>query len=107
MICAGTTSSGLMPDSMRSSESPRKRVLKCSALTMISIRSRSAIRKFTGNRRIYSNQESALKIVCVAIREASHKWTAPIRKGTEALNHFAILVEGLLPKQSQSRFLLA
>lgn len=31
-------------------------------------------------RRIYSNQESALKIACVAIRKALHKWTAPICK---------------------------
>jgi putative transposase len=58
----------------------------------------SAIRKFTRNRKIYPNEESALKIVYMAIREASHKWTMPIRKWKEALNHFAILFEGRLPK---------
>jgi transposase-like protein len=57
----------------------------------------SAIRKFTRNRKIYPNEESALKIVYMAIREASHKWTMPIRKWKEALNHFAILFEGRLP----------
>lgn len=58
----------------------------------------SAIRKFTRNRKIYPNEESALKIVYMAIREASRKWTMPIRKWKEALNHFAILFEGRLPK---------
>lgn len=57
----------------------------------------SAIRKFTRNRKIYPNEESALKIVYMAIREASHKWTMPIRKWKEALNHFAILFDGRLP----------
>jgi putative transposase len=58
----------------------------------------SAIRKFTRNRKIYPNEESALKIVYMAIREASRKWTMPIRQWKEALNHFAILFEGRLPK---------
>ena len=35
----------------------------------------SVIRKFTRNRKIYPNEESALKIVYMAIREASAKWT--------------------------------
>jgi putative transposase len=58
----------------------------------------SVIRKFTRNRKIYPNEESALKIVYMAIREASRKWTMPIRKWKEALNHFAILFEGRIPK---------
>lgn len=58
----------------------------------------SAIRKFTRNRKIYPNEESALKIVYMAIREASRKWTMPIRKWKEALNHFAILFDGRMPK---------
>lgn len=58
----------------------------------------SAIRKFTRNRKIYPNEESALKIVFMAIREASRKWTMPIRKWKEALNHFAIIFEGRMPK---------
>jgi len=57
----------------------------------------SAIRKFTRNRRIYPNEESALKIIFMAIREASRKWTMPIRHWKQALNHFAILFEGRLP----------
>jgi transposase-like protein len=38
----------------------------------------SVIRKFTRNRKIYPNEESALKLVFMAIREASQKWTMPI-----------------------------
>lgn len=57
----------------------------------------SVIRKFTRNRKIYPNDESALKIVYMAIHEAAKKWTMPIRQWKEALNHFAILFEGRLP----------
>jgi putative transposase len=58
----------------------------------------SVIRKFTRNRKIYPNEESALKIVYMAIREASGKWTMPIRHWKQALNHFAILFENRLPQ---------
>lgn len=57
----------------------------------------SVIRKFTRNRKIYPNEESALKLVYLAIREASAKWTMPIHHWKEALNHFAVLYEGRLP----------
>jgi putative transposase len=57
----------------------------------------SVIRKFTRNRKQYPNRESALKLVYMAIHEASKRWTMPIRKWKEALNHFAILFEGRMP----------
>jgi len=57
----------------------------------------SVIRKFTRNRKIYPNEESALKIVYMAIHEASRKWTMPIHHWKQALNHFAILFEGRMP----------
>lgn len=60
----------------------------------------SVIRKFTRNRKIYPHEESALKIVYMAIREASRKWTMPIRHWKQALNHFAILFENRLPNPS-------
>jgi transposase-like protein len=59
------------------------------------------IRKFTRNRKIHPNEDSALKIVYMAIHEAAKKWTMPIRKWKEALNHFAILFEGRMPKESK------
>lgn len=58
----------------------------------------SVIRKFTRNRKIYPNEESAIKIVYMAIHEASKKWTMPIRHWKQALNHFAILFEGRMPE---------
>jgi transposase-like protein len=61
----------------------------------------SVIRKFTRNRKIYPNEASALKITFMAIREASKKWTMPIRNWKGALNHFAILYEDRLPIQSR------
>ena len=45
-----------------------------------------------------SAEFSALKIVYMAIREASRKWTMPIRHWKQALNHFAILFEDRLPQ---------
>jgi transposase-like protein len=62
----------------------------------------SVIRKFTRNRKIYPNEESALKIVFMAIREASRKWTLPIKHWKQALNHFAILFENRLPHKSSN-----
>lgn len=60
----------------------------------------SVIRKFTKNRKMYPNEESALKLIYMAIGEASKKWTMPIRHWKPALNHFAILYEGRVPELS-------
>ena len=60
----------------------------------------SVIRKFTRNRKIYPNEESALKIVYMAVHEASKRWTMPIHHWKQALNHFAILYEGRMPEQT-------
>jgi putative transposase len=57
----------------------------------------SGIRKYTRNRKQYPNEESALKLIYLAIHEASKKWTMPITKWKEALNQFALLFEGRLP----------
>jgi putative transposase len=62
----------------------------------------SVIRKFTRNRKQYPNAESALKLVYMAIHEASKRWTLPIRGWKAALNHFAILFEGRLPGSSKT-----
>jgi transposase-like protein len=35
----------------------------------------------------------------MAIHEASKKWTMPIPKWKEALNHFAIMFEDRMPKE--------
>ena len=58
----------------------------------------SVIRKFTRNRKIYPNQDSALKLIFMAIREASKKWTMAIHHWKQALNHFAIMFEDRMPE---------
>ena len=58
----------------------------------------SVIRKFTRNRKQYPNRDSAMKLIYMAIHEASKKWTMPIPKWKEALNHFAIMFEDRMPK---------
>src|SRR5262249_12579654 len=57
----------------------------------------SVIRKFTRNRKQYPSADSAVKLIYLAISEASRKWTMPIVGWKQALNHFAILFEGRLP----------
>ena len=56
------------------------------------------IRKFTRNRKIYPNEASALKLIYMAINEASKRWTRPIVHWKQALNHFAVLYEGRMPE---------
>ena len=58
----------------------------------------SVIRKFTRNRKIYPNEQSAIKLVYMAIGEASKKWTRPIHHWKQALNHFAIMYEDRMPE---------
>ncbi len=58
----------------------------------------SVIRKFTRNRKIYPNADSALKLIDMAIREASKRWTMPIPNWKPALNHFALMFEERMPK---------
>ena len=58
----------------------------------------SVIRKFTRNRKIYPNEDSAIKLIYMAIREASKKWTKPIHHWKQALNHFAIMYEDRMPE---------
>ena len=62
----------------------------------------SVIRKFTRNRKQYPNAESALKLVYLAIHEASKRWTMPIRGWKAALNHFAIVFENRLPNSGKN-----
>ena len=71
----------------------RKAIYTTNAIESIN----SVIRKFTRNRKQYPNRDSALKLIYMAINEASKKWTMPIPHWKAALNHFAILFEGRMP----------
>lgn len=56
----------------------------------------SVIRKATKKRKVFPTDESAKKVVYLAIRQASEKWTMPIRNWKTALNRFMILFEDRL-----------
>ena len=57
----------------------------------------SVIRKAIRNRKIFPSKDSAVKIVYMAIREASKRWTMPIQNWKAALNRFAITFEDRFP----------
>ena len=50
----------------------------------------SVIRKSIRNRKIFPNEKSAFKIIYLAIRQASKKWTMPIRNWKPAMNRFQL-----------------
>lgn len=55
-----------------------------------------SLRKITKNRGSFPNDESALKLLYLALRNISKKWTMPIRLWKQALNQFVILFPGRL-----------
>ena len=57
----------------------------------------SVIRKNTRNRKIFPNDESALKVVYLAIEAASKKWTMPIHHWKNAMNRFNIEFSDRVP----------
>lgn len=56
----------------------------------------SVIRKVIKKRKLFPHDDSALKVVYLAIHEASKKWTMPIRNWKTALNRFMIEFEDRL-----------
>jgi transposase-like protein len=56
----------------------------------------SVIRKATKKRKLFPTDDSAKKVIYLAIREASKKWTMPIRNWKLALNRFIIEFEDRL-----------
>lgn len=50
----------------------------------------SVIRKAIRNRKIFPSDQSALKVVYLAIKKASKRWTMPLRNWKPAMNRFAI-----------------
>ena len=53
----------------------------------------SVIRKATKKRKLFPTEDSAKKVVYLAIQQASKKWTMPIRNWKAALNRFMIEFE--------------
>lgn len=56
----------------------------------------SVIRKATKKRKLFPTDDSAKKVIYLAIQQASKKWTMPIRNWKPALNRFMILFENRL-----------
>ena len=56
----------------------------------------SVIRKATQKRKIFPHDNSAMKVIYLAINQASKKWTMPIHHWKEAMNRFMIEFEDRL-----------
>ncbi len=70
-------------------EAIRKAIYTTNAIESLN----SVIRKNTRNRKIFGHDNSAFKIIFLAIERASKKWTLPIRDWNSAMNQFMILHE--------------
>lgn len=55
------------------------------------------LRKVTKNRSLFPNDETVSKLMYLALRNISKRWTMPIKNWSGALNQFAILFEGRAP----------
>ena len=58
----------------------------------------SVIRKAIKNRKIFPHDDSALKVIWLAVQSASKKWTMPLHHWNVALNQFMIEYQGRLPR---------
>ena len=56
----------------------------------------SVIRKATRKRKLFPTDDSAKKVIYLAIEAASKKWTMPIRNWKPALNRFMVMFEDRL-----------
>ena len=58
-----------------------------------------SLRKVTKTRSSFPNDEAAAKLLYLALRNISRKWTVAMRDWAAALNRFAIIYEGRLPAE--------
>ena len=58
------------------------------------------LRKVIKNRPLFPSDEAVFKIMYLALRNISKKWTMPIQNWSGAMNQFAILFENRLPNGS-------
>lgn len=58
------------------------------------------LRKIIKNRAMFPSDEAVFKILYLALRNISKKWTMPIQNWSGAVNQFAILFENRLPSGS-------
>jgi putative transposase len=60
------------------------------------------LRKITKNRSLFPKDEAVFKLMYLALRNISQRWTMPIKNWSGALNQFAILFEGRVPMSGLS-----
>ena len=48
----------------------------------------SVVRKAVNNKKIFPDYQAAFKVIFLAIKQASKKWTLPIKNWKPALNRF-------------------
>jgi putative transposase len=56
-----------------------------------------SLRKIIKNRAVFPNDEAVMKLMYLALRNASRKWTMPIHDWKQAMNQFALHFEGRVP----------
>ena len=71
----------------------RKAIYTTNAIESVNM----SLRKVTKNRGSFPNDASMLKLLYLALRNISKKWTMPIRNWKAALNQFTIIFENRMP----------
>ena len=71
-------------------EDIRKAIYTTNAIESLNM----SLRKVTKNRGSFPNDEAAIKLLYLALKNIMKKWTMPIRDWGAAINQFAILFEG-------------
>jgi putative transposase len=61
-----------------------------------------SLRKIIKTRGAFPHEESARKLLFLAIRQASKKWTMPVTNWSQALNHFTVLWPERMPRLGRS-----
>ncbi len=57
----------------------------------------ASLRKVTKNRGAFPNDQAAIKLLYLAIRNISKRWTRPLNDWNGAINRFAIMFEDRVP----------
>jgi len=71
----------------------RKAIYTTNAIESVNM----SLRKVTKNRGSFPNDESMFKLLYLALKNISKKWTMPIRNWKAALNQFTIIFEDRMP----------
>ena len=74
-------------------EDIRKAIYTTNAIESLNM----SLRKVTKNRGSFPNDDAAVKLLYLALRNIIKKWTMPIRDWGKAINQFAIIFEGRVP----------